>query len=105
MDLWPPSAEPMAQGLPSSPGLLSGLLFGPLRNMRPMGWIGGRYTTLKPIPAMEGSQRSQSANVPCAPGFAAVERGKNSYHELKRARTGSTAMNNSCESVANRLSG
>ena len=50
----------------------------------------GRYTTSKPISATYGRRASQSAKVPCLPGSRAVERGKNSYQELKRARTGST---------------
>jgi hypothetical protein len=40
--LWPPSAAPMAHGLPTSPGSGRLRLFGPLRRTRPMGWMGGR---------------------------------------------------------------
>jgi len=40
--VWPPSSEPMAQGLPSSSGPAVTLLFGPLRKALPMGWMGGR---------------------------------------------------------------
>ena len=40
--VWPPSAEPIAHGLPGSLGPLSVRLLGPLRNARPIGWIGGR---------------------------------------------------------------
>ena len=54
---WPPSWEPIAQGEPTSqeeattvpPGNAS--VFGPFRLTSPMGWIGGRYTTSKPIEA------------------------------------------------------
>ena len=42
MAVWPPSAEPMAQGLPGSSGPAPSVLFGPLRSVTPMGWIGGR---------------------------------------------------------------
>ena len=42
MDLWPPSFEPMAQGLPGSSALEVTLLLRPLRKASPMGWIGGR---------------------------------------------------------------
>jgi signal transduction histidine kinase len=42
MSLCPPSAAPMAHGLPGSPGWQSGLLFFPLRKDRPIGWIGGK---------------------------------------------------------------
>ena len=38
----PPSAAPIAQGEPGSPGLAVSLLFGPLRWALPMGWMGGR---------------------------------------------------------------
>jgi hypothetical protein len=43
---------------------------------------------------------------PVLPGILAVERGKNSYHALNRAITGSTTMEYSrSDSVAKRLSG
>ena len=45
----------------SGPG--SSVLFGPLRKAWPIGWIGGRYSTSKPIAAMSGSRRAASANV------------------------------------------
>lgn len=38
----PPSGEPIAQGLPGSFGPGVSVLFGPLRAVVPMGWIGGR---------------------------------------------------------------
>ena len=50
--LWPPSAAPIAQGLPGSSGPAVRVLFGPFRKLRPIGWIGGRYRTSKPMPAM-----------------------------------------------------
>ncbi len=40
--LWPPSAAPIAHGLPTSSGSATSVLFGPLRRSRPIGWIGGR---------------------------------------------------------------
>ena len=39
---WPPSALPIAHGLPTSSGPGSSELFLPLRKLVPMGWIGGR---------------------------------------------------------------
>ncbi len=39
---WPPSSEPIAQGLPGSSGPATSELFGPLRLVTPIGWIGGR---------------------------------------------------------------
>ena len=38
---WPPSSDPIAHGEPGSPGYGSSVLFGPLRNEWPIGWIGG----------------------------------------------------------------
>ena len=40
--VWPPSSLPIAQGLPGSFGPAVSALFGPLRFVRPIGWIGGR---------------------------------------------------------------
>ena len=40
--LVPPSSEPMAQGVPGSPGPAVTALFLPLRLVWPMGWMGGR---------------------------------------------------------------
>ncbi len=40
--VWPPSAEPIAHGLPTSAGAAARALFLPLRLTFPMGWIGGR---------------------------------------------------------------
>ncbi len=51
----PPSAAPIAQGLPGSPGAAVGELLRPLRWVTPIGWIGGRYTTSKPSSARAGS--------------------------------------------------
>ena len=39
---WPPSFEPIAYGLPTSPRLAFSALLRPLRFVSPMGWIGGR---------------------------------------------------------------
>src|SRR5205823_3328749 len=52
----------------------------------PMGWIGGRYTTSKPIAAARSSCASASRKV--APRRSSFpERGKNSYQAAKRARS------------------
>ena len=40
--VWPPSAAPIAHGLPGSPGAAVGALLRPLRCVTPIGWIGGR---------------------------------------------------------------
>ena len=74
IDLCPPSGPPMAQGLPTSSGAALRELFLPLRAVRPMGWIGGRYSTSNPIAAIAGKRSSTSRNVPCRPGCAAAER-------------------------------
>jgi starch synthase (maltosyl-transferring) len=42
MASWPPWGEPIAHGDPGSPGLASSVLFGPLRKVVPIGWMGGR---------------------------------------------------------------
>jgi len=88
--VWPPSAAPIAHGLPTSPGPAAGVLFLPLRFSRPIGWMGGRYTTSNPIAAMASKRSSRSAKVPCFPGSGEAERGKSSYHVLNRARSRST---------------
>ena len=46
----------MAHGLPGSSGPPPIVLFGPLRNVRPIGWIGGRYTTSNPIAAIAANR-------------------------------------------------
>ena len=71
---------------------------GPLRLTSPIGWIGGRYTTSKPIAATRRGARPRS-EVPCRAGgqarsgsdrSAPIERGKNSYQEPNSARGRST---------------
>ena len=57
-----------------------GLLFGPLRSVTPIGWMGGRYSTSKPIAEISGSSASTSAKVPCLPGVRPADRGNSSYH-------------------------
>ena len=42
MAVWPPSALPMAHGLPGSSGPALSVLLGPLRWLTPTGWMGGR---------------------------------------------------------------
>ena len=70
----------------------AGLLLRPLRLVRPIGWIGGRYTTSKPIDAMWSSRPIASRSV-CGPSAGATgERGKNSYHALNRPSAGSTSI-------------
>src|SRR6266542_1140380 len=76
----------MAHGLPGSVGPAASVLFGPFRWVRPMGWMGGRYTTSKPMRWISWSRWTQSAKVPCAPGMRPWERGKSSYQAPQRAR-------------------
>ena len=57
----------MAQGLPGSPGPAVRALSGPLRAVRPIGWIGGRYTTSKPMRAISGSRSITSRKCAVAP--------------------------------------
>ena len=72
------------------------LLLRPLRCTLPIGWIGGRYTMSKPMRATRGNALVAVAKVPCTglPELSQppVDRGKNSYHELKRASGRSTQM-------------
>src|SRR5437588_12226851 len=104
MAVWPPSAPPMAHGLPGSVGSASVELFLPLRWVTPMGWIGGRYSTSKPAPATYGRRRSTSASVPWRPGSSDAEHGNVSYQALKRARGRSTTMGYSGEDPARLVS-
>src|SRR5438874_7837336 len=60
MASWPPAALPIAYGLPGSFGPATRLLFGPLRLVVPIGWIGGMYSVSKPIAAIAGRRRSLS---------------------------------------------
>ena len=87
-----PMQPPMAQGLPASPSAAFGLLLGPLRSVMPIGWMGGRYSTSKPIAEISGSRASTSANVPCCPELCPAERGNSSYQVEKRARSRSTSI-------------
>ena len=66
----------------------------PLRLMRPIGWIGGKYSTSKPISARYGNLSATSRNVPCLPGSAAAERGNISYQVLNSARLRSATSSN-----------
>ncbi len=91
----PPSSDPMAQGEPGSPGCGSSVLLRPLRLRRPIGWIGGRYSTSKPIAATAGSRFVAVRKVPLliVPSLsrrAPSDRGKNSYQAPTPARSRST---------------
>ena len=89
MASWPPFSLPIAHGLPTSSGSGVSELFLPFRNVWPIGWMGGRYTTSKPSPAIRASACDAVVNVPCLP-VESVERGNSSYHAAKRARSRST---------------
>ena len=67
--MWPPSSDPIAHGLPGSSGPAVVVLFDPLRLVRPIGWIGGRYKTSKPSSAMSGTSAATSRSVPCRSGI------------------------------------
>ena len=84
MAVWPPSSFPMAQGLPGSLGPATRVLFGPLRCERPIGWIGGRYTTSKPMAATSGRRLWAARLNPPS------DRGNSSYQALNWARSRST---------------
>ncbi len=86
MAVWPPSSLPMAHGLPGSLGPATRVLFGPLRCDRPMGWMGGRYTTSKPMAATSGSRLRAARRKPPS------ERGNSSYQALNSARSRSTQI-------------
>src|SRR5437899_95240 len=62
--LCPPSGPPMAHGLPTSSGPAVSVLFLPLRAVRPIGWMGGRYTTSNPSSPTYGRILSASRTVP-----------------------------------------
>ena len=51
IDVCPPSSAPIAHGLPTSVDSATSVLLRPLRLTRPTGWMGGKYSTSKPIPA------------------------------------------------------
>ncbi len=78
---------------------------GPLRKVVPIGWIGGRYTTSKPIAAMAGSRSAAVRNVPDTGGSpsrttAPSERGKNSYQEAARRPSGGRSSSRSASTAA-----
>ncbi len=67
MASWPPSGEPIAHGTPTSSGVAVRVLLRPLRCVVPIGWIGGRYTTSKPISAMASRRFSAVRKVTSGP--------------------------------------
>ena len=75
----------MAHGVPGSPSTHETALLRPLRDVMPMGWMGGKYSTSNPMPAMYGSHFSQSLKVPWRSGIGEHERGNTSYQALNRA--------------------
>src|SRR5450759_3159291 len=93
---WPPATDPVPYGEPGSVGRQVSELLRPLRLVVPMGWLGGRYTTSKPISAIAGSRSAAVCRVPEVHLLvrllysAPSERGKNSYHEPYSARSRST---------------
>ena len=83
---------------------------GPCGFVTPIGWMGGRYTTSKPIAATPARRFAAVRNVPLfqLPSFrrrAPSERGKNSYHAPTPARRRSTRISCSGESVVSSASG
>ena len=97
MAVWPPSSLPTAQGLPGSSGPHTRLLFFPFRCVRPMGWMGVRYRTSKPMAAMAGRRASASRKVALRPGTVPCDRGKISYQAPKRAFSRSTQTGHSTQ--------
>ena len=57
-----------------------------LRAVVPIGWIGGKYSTSKPMSRMRGRCAITSSNVPCRCGSSLAERGNISYQLEARAR-------------------
>ena len=88
-------------------GFAFSVLLAPLRFVRPMGWIGGMYTTSKPSLAISGRRQVASSKVVgCGlAGSRPCERGKSSYQAPKRARSRSTISGSSAERVAAARSG
>src|SRR4051794_10503685 len=68
MASWPPSTLPMAHGEPGSAGPGVRVLLGPLRNARPIGWIGGGETTFHPLHGGAASPPDDEAHGPAFPG-------------------------------------
>ncbi len=82
---WPPVSSPIAQGEPGSSGPAMSELLAPLRLVRPIGWIGGRYRMSKPSSASRGSW----ALTPISPP---QERGNSSYQLPNLALRRSTSI-------------
>ncbi len=101
----PPSGEPIAHGTPTSAGPGVRVLLRPLRNVVPIGWIGGRYTTSKPIAAIAGNRRAAVRKLPCGSSAVPSERGKNSYQAPYSARSRSTSNGNVSEAVTSSRNG
>ena len=72
MAVWPPSWLPMAHGLPGSSTPAVRVLLGPFRAVWPMGWMGGRYSTSKPMAASSGTRAATPLKPP-------NDRGNSSY--------------------------
>ena len=64
----------------------------------PIGWIGGKYRTSKPIWRMSGRRAITSSNVPCRFGSPDCERGNSSYQLANSAcgRSTSTLIGACC---------
>ncbi len=101
----PPSGEPIAHGTPTSAGPGVRVLLRPLRNVVPIGWIGGRYTTSKPIAAIAGNRRAAVRKLPCGSSAVPSERGKNSYQAPYSARSRSTSNGSVSEAVTSSRNG
>ena len=106
---WPPSSLPIAHGDPTSSGAALTELLRPLRCTLPIGWIGGKYTTSKPILAMRGNAFAAVAKVPCLGlpfvSHPPVDRGNISYQALKHASRRSTQTPYCSPRVINSRSG
>ena len=90
---WPPSSLPIAHGDPTSSGAAVTVLLRPLRCTLPIGWIGGRYTTSKPMLAMRGNAFAAVAKVPCLGlPFVVPPAGGPRKHLVPGAETGQPAI-------------
>ncbi len=84
--LWPPSAEPIAHGLPTSSGRAFERVVGALAVDAPDRLDGRKVQHVEPHFGHVRQPRLDVSKAPVARGAGAAERGNNSYQLLKPAR-------------------
>ncbi len=93
-------------GLPTSVGPGVRVLLRPLRALRPIGWIGGKQRTSKPMSRTRGRCAITSSKVPWRAGSSVIERGNSSYQAAKPAASRSTSSaSGSCRDRERALAG